>query len=73
MPTVPKPMLIPVLLATAACTTVSTATDSGCRIFRPMTYSALRDTPETVRQARAHNSKWVCLCEGDCPEKRRRH
>lgn len=65
-------MLIPVLLATAACTTASTGTDAGCRVFRPIFFSARSDTPETVRQVKAHNSKWVCLCDGDCPKRRGR-
>ena len=71
MRTALKAMLIPALLATAACTTASTATDASCRAFRPIAFSARGDTPETVRQVKAHNSKWVCLCEGDCPERRR--
>ena len=71
MPTALKAMLIPALLATAACTTASTGTDAGCRVFRPIHFSARGDTPETVRQVKAHNSKWVCLCEGDCPKRRR--
>lgn len=54
-------------LAMSACTTVSTGTDTSCKVFRPITFSAAKDTAATVRQVKAHNSKWVCVCEADCP------
>jgi hypothetical protein len=39
-----------------------------CRIAKPISYDGLRDTPETVRDIEAHNSRWVCVCENDCPK-----
>lgn len=39
-----------------------------CRIAKPITYDSEADTPETVQQIEAHNSKWVSVCEGDHPK-----
>lgn len=65
-----KPLLLfPILSVTNACVTASTVpvASSYCRIAKPITYDATKDTPDTVRQVEAHNSQWVCLCEQDCP------
>lgn len=40
-----------------------------CRIAKPISYDGERDTPETVAEVEEHNSKWVCVCESDCPNK----
>ena len=40
---------------------------SYCAIAAPISYDTTRDTPETVIAVEAHNSKWVCVCEQDCP------
>lgn len=29
---------------------------AGCEIFKPITFSAAQDSPETIRQAREHNA-----------------
>ncbi len=64
------PLLI--LSATSGCATVSTApavVSDYCRIATPISYDATSDTAETVVEIEAHNSKWVCVCENDCPNK----
>lgn len=40
---------------------------SYCAIAAPISYDTTKDTPETVVAIEAHNSKWVCVCERDCP------
>lgn len=40
---------------------------SYCKLAKPISYDSAKDSPATVRQIEAHNSKWVCQCEGDCP------
>ena len=40
---------------------------SYCAVAAPISYDTTKDTPETVVAIEAHNSKWVCICEGDCP------
>lgn len=64
------PLLI--LPATSGCVTASTApavVSDYCKIAAPISYDTERDTPETVAEIEAHNSKWVCVCEDDCPNK----
>jgi len=41
--------------------------NSYCAIAAPIGYDTTRDTPKTVAAIEVHNSKWVCLCEQDCP------
>jgi len=56
------------LCAMSGCATVSTApVNSYCAIARPLGYDTARDTAETVAAIEMHNSRWVCLCERDCP------
>lgn len=65
------PLLI--LSATSGCATVSTApavVSDYCQIATPISYDTERDSPETVAEIEAHNSKWVCVCEDDCPNKK---
>lgn len=51
------------------------AIDSGvptsdyCRIYRPITWTEA-DTVETVRQITRENAKYVCICDGECPDDR---
>lgn len=60
------PLLI--LPATSGCVTGSTAVVGDyCRIAKPIGYDSRTDTAQTVKEIEAHNSKWVCICEGDCP------
>jgi hypothetical protein len=41
---------------------------SYCAIAAPIGYDTTKDTPETVAAIEMHNSKWVCVCESDCPK-----
>jgi hypothetical protein len=65
-----KPLLmLTTLLVLTGCVTGSTAiVGDYCRIAKPIGYDSKRDTPETVKDIEAHNSKWVCVCENDCPK-----
>jgi hypothetical protein len=50
------------------CVTGSTAlVGDYCRIAKPISYDSRADTVETVKEIEAHNSKWACVCDGDCP------
>lgn len=66
-----KPLwLLPILCVTSACVSGSTAplvVSDYCRIAKPIGYDSRVDSAETMRAIEAHNSKWVCLCESDCP------
>ena len=58
------------LCALSGCATVSTAlvpANSYCAIAQPLGYDTVKDSPETVAAIEIHNSKWVCLCESECP------
>lgn len=33
----------------------------ACRSFEPVTWSAT-DTPETIKQIKAHNAAWMAVC-----------
>lgn len=37
--------------------------DTTCSAFVPISYSASKDTPETVTQVRQHNAAWAALCQ----------
>ena len=60
------------LFAMSGCATVSTApvVSDYCRIARPIGYDSTADSADTIAEIEAHNSRWVCLCEGDCPAER---
>ena len=64
--------LLPILCGMSACATGSTghvaAVSDYCRIAKPISYDILLDTKETIAQIEVHNSKYVCVCEGDCPK-----
>jgi hypothetical protein len=66
-----KPLwLLPILCATSACVSGSTAplvVSDYCRIAKPIGYDSKADSAETVRAIELHNSAWLCLCEKDCP------
>lgn len=64
------PLTLLILIAMTACAGVSTVpvVSDYCRIAGPIGYDSKTDTPETVRAIEAHNSKWVCVCENDCPK-----
>ena len=59
-----------ILSATSGCATGSTGpvpVNSYCDIAGAISYDTSADSAETVAQIEAHNSKFVCVCEGDCP------
>jgi hypothetical protein len=57
-----------ILLGLTGCVTDSTAfVGDYCRIAKPITYDSKADTAETVKEIEMHNSKWACVCDGDCP------
>lgn len=49
-------------LLTGCLTTRTTATGIPCQALEPITYSASKDTPETVRQVREFNAVLRELC-----------
>lgn len=56
-------MLCVAILLTATMTGCGkTVTDTACTAFKPIRYSASKDSPETVQDAREHNAAWVALC-----------
>ena len=60
-----------ILFATSACKTASTVPlviDDYCKIAKPITFDSKADTPATVAEIKAHSSRWVCVCQGDCPK-----
>lgn len=61
--------LLLILSATSACVTASTVpvVSDYCRIAAPISYDATKDTVETVAEIEAHNSKYACVCDNDCP------
>ena len=60
---------ITILILLPGCASVSSAASEFCQIAEPITW-AEADTQETRQQIHRHNAKWMCVCEGDCPEKR---
>jgi len=61
-------LLLTILSATSGCVTGSTAlVGDYCRIAKPISYDSKADSAETVKEIEAHNSKWACVCDGDCP------
>lgn len=62
-------LLIPTALSGCAAVSTGPAVVSDyCRIARPITYDTAADSAETQRQIEEHNSRWVCVCENDCPK-----
>lgn len=64
------PLLCLILSGLSGCATGLTdpvPTNGYCAIARPIGYSSIADSAETVAAIEAHNSKWVCVCEKDCP------
>ncbi len=53
--------LIAIAGVLASCAPVPV--DTFCTSYIPVTYSASRDTPETVRQVQENNSVWKKLCK----------
>jgi len=65
-----KLWLLPILLVTSGCAAGLTVAGKPqlisdyCRIAKPITYDATKDTQDTVVQVELHNSQWVAVCEG---------
>jgi hypothetical protein len=59
------------LLVLSACvpgSTVAVARVSDyCKVAAPISYDRSVDSEATVAGVEAHNSVYVCVCEGDCP------
>jgi len=61
-------LTLTILLVLTGCVTGSTAlVGDYCRIAKPISYDSQIDTTETVKEIEAHNSKWACVCDKDCP------
>jgi hypothetical protein len=57
-----------ILLGLTGCVTDSTAlVGDYCLIAKPISYDSKADSAETVKEIETHNSKWACVCDGDCP------
>lgn len=59
-----------ILIGTSGCVPGSTApivVSDYCAIAKPILYDSVKDTAETVKEIESHNSRWVCVCEHDCP------
>ena len=62
-----------ILTATSGCVKGSTEqpvryVSDGCRWVEPIPYDSTKDSPGTVALIERLNSRFVCVCEGDCPE-----
>lgn len=58
-------LLAAALILTSCQTTGTSGPDPelvACRSFEPVTWSA-KDTPETIKQIKAHNAAWAAVCE----------
>lgn len=55
-------------LLLAGCTPAA-PTDAACLVLRPISYSASRDTAETVREVREHNAALLALCPNLAPRR----
>lgn len=59
-----------ILFVTNACVLDSTApgvVSDYCRIAQPISYDTIKDTQQTIAEIEAHNSRFICVCEHDCP------
>ena len=64
-------LLLTIPFVLSGCATGLTApavVSDYCRIATPLPYDSEKDSSETVAEIEAHNSKWVCVCENDCPD-----
>jgi len=62
--------LLLILCVMSGCAGALTGTEvvgDYCRIAKPISYDSKTDTAETVKEIEAHNSKWACVCDRDCP------
>lgn len=57
-----------ITLPMQSCSTLETATvasEALCISDKPITFSATKDTPETVSQVREHNAAWDAVCSNN--------
>ncbi len=60
-----------ILIGLTACvpnTTDPVPLSNYCALTKPITYDTTKDTPETVAEIEAHNSRYECVCNHDCPK-----
>lgn len=60
-----------ILSALSACdlnTTAPVPLSNYCALTKPISYDSAKDTPETVAEIEAHNSRYECVCNRDCPK-----
>lgn len=62
LPMLAAALILP-LTACAAMRGTAMRTSGACVAFSPITFSAARDTPETIRQVRGHNAAWDAICK----------
>lgn len=59
------PAVLSAMILTACVTTRTTETgeaEVACSAFAPISFSATRDTAQTVREVREHNAAWHAVC-----------
>jgi hypothetical protein len=61
-------VILPGLTGCVASTIAPVVVSDYCRIARPIPYDSTRDSAETVADIEAHNSRWECVCNHDCPK-----
>ena len=57
------PAVLSMILPLTACSTVTAGIDSGCKSFKPITWSKT-DTGQTKRQVVGHNKAFDAICKG---------
>lgn len=67
-----KPLsLCLILSALSGCdlnTTAPVPLSNYCALTRPISYDSTKDTIETVAEIEAHNLRFECICNRDCPK-----
>lgn len=61
------PALLCVLMTLPTCAPTLTTATTACRAFCPISYSASKDTPQTVQEVRSHNAAWGAICPNEAP------
>ncbi len=39
-----------------------------CALTKPITFDGTKDTKQTIAEIEAHNSRFECVCNRDCPK-----
>lgn len=67
-----KPLLsILILSGLSGCglnTTGPVHLNNYCALTKPIFYDSVEDSPATVAEIEAHNLRYECLCNNDCPK-----